>query len=204
MATLRGLTAEKLKGGLVLAADGKGPLLQRDYWGVIASCRTTPGGVIDVLRFKFPQLVPEELARFERLEETDEALDVGDEMTVNIRGAGTFGVRILHVSPQSFTIGTIKGHPETGRVTFGAYRNPHDDVVFHIRSRARSSSTRRFLGYLLAGEPMQMNVWCELINRTAASVGDGVIGFVMASTKTVRDDEGDRQACCPTYIATGG
>ena len=194
---------QALLDGLVLAPDGTGPLLQRDYWGVIASCRTSPTGVMAILRHRFSELAPAQLAAFSRMDGTARPLELGDEMHVAIRGAGTFGVRIVHSDRQSFTIGTLRGHPEAGRVTFGAYRNPRGDVVFHIRSRARASSRMRYAGFLAGGEPMQTSTWCELINRTAAAVGEGVIGFIQAQTSTVDEDAEDRYATGPTFKATG-
>lgn len=194
---------EELLDRLLPAAEGRGPLLQRDYWAVIAFCRTSPSGLIDILRSKFCELAPPQLARFRRLAATEDPLRIGDELEVSIRGAGTFGVRVVHLARQSFTIATLRGHPEAGRITFGAYRNERGDVIFHIRSRARSSSAIRYLGFLAAGEPMQTSTWCELINRVAASVGDGVIGFIQAETVIGEDDEGDRQLTGPTFRATG-
>jgi hypothetical protein len=194
---------QELLDRLLPAAEGKGPLLQRDYWGVIDSCRTSPAGLIDILRIKFCELAPPQLARFRRVNMAEEPLEVGDELEVSIRGAGTFGVRVVHLDRQSFTVATLRGHPEAGRITFGAYRNERGDVIFHIRSRARSSSATRYLGFLVAGEPMQTSTWGELINRVAASVGEGVIGFIQAETSIVDDDEGDRKLTGPTFRATG-
>jgi len=36
------MSGESLTDGLVVASDGSGPLLQRDYWAVIAGCRLAP------------------------------------------------------------------------------------------------------------------------------------------------------------------
>lgn len=159
---------------------------------------------MEMLRARFWEFSPAELAAFRRTDAGNKPLVLGDEMTVSIRGTGSFGVRIIDVAVQSFTIATLRGHPEAGRVTFGAYCNSHNDVVLHIRSRARSSSRLRLLGFLVAGEPMQTSVWCELINRLAADVGDGVIGALTASKKSVQENETDRDGTCPTFIATGG
>ncbi|MFO7653548.1 MAG: DUF1990 family protein [Candidatus Krumholzibacteriia bacterium] len=195
---------DQLATGLLLAAAGRGPLLLRDYWGVIAGCRATPRELIDILRHRFWELVPPQYAGFRKLPDPEEPLRVGDEMEVHIRGAGTFKVRVVHVHRQSLTVATLPGHPEAGRITFGAYRNPHRDVVFHVRSRARASSRIRYWGYLLGGEPMQTRTWGELISRVAITTGDGVIGFVQATTRTVDEDDGDRRGTGPTFRAAGG
>ena len=199
---VRELDRETLLKGVTPASEGSGPLFQRDYWAVIASCRTTPTGLIEVLRTKFCELAPPQLAAFSRVNSED-PLQVGDEMGVDIRGAGRFGVRLVHLDAQSFTLATLEGHPEAGRITFGAYRNPRGDVIYHIRSRARAQSAVRYVAYMAGGEPMQMSTWCELINNVAASLGDGVIGYIRAETTTVDDDEGDALVTTPTFRATG-
>lgn len=188
---------------LTLAEDGLGPLLQRDYWGVIRDCRGTPAEVIDAVRAHLWDLAAPEMLEFRRVDGTKEPLEEGDELEVHIRFAGRFGIRLLNRGEQSFTIGTLEGHPEAGKVTIGAYRNPPGDVVMHARSRARSGSWLHYAGFLAGAEGMQANAWTELINRTAAAVGAGVIGFISAETRTVDpgpEDEGN----LPTYRAEGG
>lgn len=190
----------RLLAGLALATDGHGPLLQRDYWGVIAGCRLTPPEVAEVVATRFPELPAPGLVRFRRAGGATEALAVGDEMEVDIRLAGSFRVRIIHRDERSLTIGTIAGHPEAGRITFGAYANPRGDVVFHIRSRARSGSSSTRAAFLAAGEPMQTNTWGDFVNRLAVRVGDGVIGFVQSSTREMDETEEDGGAG-PTFLA---
>lgn len=183
---------------LRLASGGSGPLLQRDYWGVIASCQLGPDDFGRLLARRFIDFGPPELVRFRRLDGDGRALEVGDLLEVKIRLAGTFRVQVLHQDERSLTVGTVDGHPESGRITFGAYRNPRGDVVFHIRSRARSSDRSHRLGFLAAGEPMQTNTWSDFINRLATTVGDGVIGFIRAATREVVD-EPDEEAHRPTF-----
>ncbi len=193
---------EALLKGLVLAKDGSGPLLQRDYWAVIEESTLSPQQLADLLARDFCSFAPEELVRFER-DET-EGLRVGEEIDVNIRMAGSCRVRVLHRDSNSITLGTLEGHPEAGRITFGAYRNRSDDVVFHIRSRARASSARIYAGYLAAGEPMQTNTWTDFIDRLAHTVGGGVKGVIHVETEEIDDDvEGPGAECTPTFAAVG-
>lgn len=187
---------------LMPASEGKGPLLQRDYWAVIRGCRLSPQTVIMHLREHFPEFPPRKLVVFERSGGLEGPLEVGDELKVRIRMAGRTAVRVLHVDANSITLGTVRGHPEAGRITFGAYRNGRGDVVFHIRSRARSSTSSRYAGFLTAGEPMQTNTWTDFIDKLAHSIGDGVIGAIRAETKVIgEEDESVLQT--PTFIATG-
>jgi hypothetical protein len=188
--------------GLQHQETGFGPLLERDYWAVIRSPDVDSAELIDALCQRFPALAPEALVRFSS--SPDSALEVGGEMRVRIAGAGEFGVRVVHRDRQSLTLATLSGHPEAGRITFGAYPNRHGELVFHIRSRARASSPSRLLGFLLAGDPMQTNTWGDFINRVAATVGDGVVGKVHVEKRTGRPEPGDIELDRPTFLARGG
>lgn len=191
-----------LQDGLMLASEGAGPLLQRDYWAVIRGCRLTPHEVALYVREHFPDFPPRKLVTFQRKDGSEGPLEVGDELEIKIRMAGRTAVRVLHVDANSITLGTLKGHPEAGRITFGAYRNERGDVIFHIRSRARSSSSTRYAGFLATGEPMQTNTWTDFIDRLAHTVGDGVIGAIRVETQVI-EEENPGLVHGPTFIATG-
>ncbi len=189
---------------LLPASLGAGPLLQRDYWAVVANCRHKPSEVMALVARRFWEFAPEELVRFHRVDGTEEPLEPGDELEVRIRMAGTFRVRLLHRDATSLTLGTLAGHPEAGRITFGAYRNDRGDVIFHIRSLARSSSQGRYVGFLAMGEAMQTNCWTDFVNNVANTVGDGVLGYVYAETvKRKSRRESNEEAHSPTFIAQG-
>jgi hypothetical protein len=190
--------------GLLPAHRGYGKLLQRDYWAVIADCTLGPREVISLVMERFWELPPEELVTFLRTDGKDTPLEVGDELEVRIRWAGVFRVRVLHRDPNSFTIGTLLGHPEAGRITFGAYRNDYGDVIFHIRSRARSGSRMKYMGFRSVGEPMQTNTWTDFINRLAVTVGAGVIGPIHAETRVIPEEPHDPESLrSPTFVARG-
>lgn len=187
--------------GLSGAAAGSGPLLQRDYWGVVADCRGSPSQVMRIVARHFEDFAPREIASFRR-REGGRPLRVGDGLQVAIAGAGTFEVRVVSIEPQSLTLATVAGHPEAGRITFGAYRNGRGDVVFHVRSRARSSTRARLLGFRTAGEAMQTKTWTDFVNRVAVALGSGVVGWIQAETRPCAD-EGDGAERTPTFVAQG-
>jgi len=197
---------ETLADGLARASAGSGPLLQRDYWAVIASCRLSPSEVTDLVARDFCAIAPEALVRFQRCDVAPaaHALEVGDELAVSIRAAGDCRVRVIHRDRNSLTLGTLEGHPEAGRITFGAYRNEPGDVIFQIRSRARASSGVRYAGFVAVGEPMQTTAWTDFIDRLAHIAGDGVIGAIHAETREVDDEPEDPPTICsPTFAARG-
>jgi hypothetical protein len=192
-----------LTDGLQPASRGVGPLIQRDYWAVIRDCRLSPSELITFLRERFVDFPPADLLRFGKNTSPEQALQVGDELDIDMGFAGWAAVRVLALDEQSLTLGTLEGHPEAGRITFGAYRNGRGDVIFHIRSRARSSSLVRYIGFLIIGDPMQTNTWTDFIDRTAHTVGEGVIGAIHADAQTVDGDDGPDVMISPTFIAAG-
>ena len=188
------------------ASAGVGIFLQRDYFAVIANCRSKPSEVAALVAARFPDFPPRELVVFERSGDADGCLELGEELDIQIRMAGTARVRVVHKSPCSITLATLDGHPEAGRITFGAYRNDAGEVVFHIRSRARSSTLFNYVGFRSAGDPMQTSTWTDFINNVANTCGDGVLGVIHANTVTVPDEdvvEGDKTMNCPTFAAVG-
>jgi hypothetical protein len=190
--------------GLLSAAAGAGPLLQRDYWAIIERCGCSPSELMELVASRFTEFAPEELVVFEREEERNSPLAPGDELRVRIRGAGTFRVRVIHRDDQSLTLATLSGHPEAGRITFGAYRNERGDIIFHIRSRARSGSRVKYLGFRTGGEAMQTNTWTDFVNAVALTAGEGVIGFIHAETSVMEEaHESADDVRGPTFLARG-
>lgn len=182
-----------------LATRGSGPLLERDYWCVIRTCRVSPRALVATLRRHFAAFAPAELVVFHSGE--GKRLELGDEVELHITGAGGARVRVTHLAPQSFTLATLEGHPEAGRITFGSYRNGRGDVVFHIRSHARSGSRLQRAGFLAAGEVMQTSTWSDFVNRVAVAFGDGVVGLIRAETRPSPDEPEEQARHGPTYLA---
>lgn len=187
------------RGGQQLAHAGAGPLLQRDYWCIIRAPRVGPAELIATLRRHFAAFAPDELVVF--FPRDGRSLESGDEIDLRIAGAGPARVRVIHVDRQSFTLGTLAGHPEAGRITFGSYHDDHGELIFHIRSHARSKSRLRRAGFLAAGEVMQTSAWSEFVNRVAVAFGEGPKGFIHAETKRRPDEPEPLERNAPTYHA---
>lgn len=182
------------------ARSGAGPLLQRDYWAVIDHSSLAPSQFGELLATRFGDLAPRGLVRFRRADGTSAPLAAGDELEVDIRFAGTFRVRVIHTDANSLTLATLQGHPEAGRITFGAYRHASGGVIFHIRSRARASNLSRYTGFVAFGEPMQTKTWTDFVARVASFVGRGVVDFVYEETSEHADEPLEEG---PTFIARG-
>lgn len=185
------------------ARGGVGPLLERDYWAIIRRSRLTPAEIGAMLVTRFCELAPEDWVEFVRHDGGEGPLQVGDRLDVHIRGIGNARVEVIHENARSVTLATVEGHPEAGRITFGAYRSGRGDVIFHIRSHSRASSRKSYLGFLGPGDPMQTSTWTDFVDRVAASVGEGVVGFIHAETRVIPDEPDALAAHEPTYLAEG-
>jgi uncharacterized protein (UPF0548 family) len=182
------------------ATSGAGPLLQRDFWAVFTGCGLTPSQVMTHVKTHFCELPPASLVQFV----APTGLNVNAELDIRIVPAQSCRVRVMHEDAQSLTLGTLTGHPEAGRITFGAYRNPAGDVIFHIRTRARSASMSKRVGFLAIGDAMQTNTWSAFINNTAGAVGARITGAIRADTKEVEElPEDDHPLQSPTFLAVG-
>lgn len=182
------------------ATRGAGPLLQRDYWAVLTRCSLTPSELIDRVKAEFCTLPPASLVRFDAPDgvRQDALIDI------HIAPAQRCGVKVIHEDRNSVTFATVEGHPEAGRITFGAYRNDAGDVIFHIRSRARSTSMATRLGFLALGEAMQTNTWADFIRNTAALAGAPIADVIHADTTEVDETPDDAEPLrMPTFIAAG-
>jgi hypothetical protein len=97
---------------------------------------------------------------------------------------------------------TIAGHLEAGRITFGAYRDEENRLVFHIRSRSTINGPIRYLGYRLIGMPIQERIWVTFVERVTQAVGGKVVGQVCVETRKTPETASDRgDAQTPTFMA---
>jgi uncharacterized protein (UPF0548 family) len=185
---------------IVPATEGAGPLLQRDYWAVFEGTSLRPSGLIAHVKAHFCEFPPRSLVEFA----IDGGVEPGNELDIRIKPMQQCRVKVVHCDRQSLTLATLEGHPEAGRITFGAYRNAEGELVFHIRSRARSASTATFLGFLAVGEAMQTNTWVDFITNVATAVGARIRDVIHAETTRSADREDDQLPLDqPTFAAVG-
>ena len=186
---------------LVPATHGAGPLLQRDYWAVLTGTSLGPAELMTEVKTNFCKLPPASLVGFT----APDGVVRGARLDIVIAPAQPCAVRVIHDDAQSVTLGTLDGHPEAGRITFGSYRNPAGDVIFHIRSRARSTTAMKRLGFMAIGDAMQTNTWTDFIRNVAALAGATIRGVIHADTETVEEGpEDDAPLRAPTFAAVGG
>jgi hypothetical protein len=76
-------------------------------------------------------------------------------------------------------------------------------VIFHIRSRARSASASKRVGFLAIGDAMQTNTWTDFINNAAAAVGAHLDAIHAETTETEELPEDDHPMRSATFAAQG-
>jgi hypothetical protein len=177
--------------GIAYAAAGSGPLLQREYLGVIEGSDRTPEAVAEEVRKHFVNFAPKETAAFQCPGREGKALAVGDEIKVHISGILPCQVRVVHCDDRSLTLRTLEGHPEAGRITFGAGRDEQGRLTYRIRSRARAGGLLHYLGFLFMGRTMQARCWIRFIGCVAEAVGGRLVGPIHVSTERVEEEPAD-------------
>jgi hypothetical protein len=193
-------SAQWVSDHLLPATRGAGPLLQRDYWAVLGNCALTPSEVMAHVKSHFCALPPPSLVTFD----APDGLAKDARLDIRIMPSQQCAVRAIHDDRQSITLATLDGHPEAGRITFGAYRNAAGEVIFHIRSRARSTTLLKRVGFLAIGDAMQTNTWTDFIKNTAALIGARISGVIHAETAEVDEvPEDDEPLRSPTFLAAG-
>jgi hypothetical protein len=178
--------------GVMPAAEGSGPLLQRQYTGRISGSTWTPEELMMLVRTDMERLSAPELARFQRPPRDLHPLKVDDDIEVHIKGAGETHVRVAHVDERSLTLRTMDDHIEAGRITFGVWREDPRTIVFRIRSRARQAAPGWLIGFVLGGMALQQRIWESFIERAAEACGGTIEGEIQVVTRPVDDDAADR------------
>lgn len=183
------------------APEGEGELLERDYRALVTESAASPEHVMELLKREFPTFSPPEVAEFRRLGRTDGSLARGDEMEVNLTLHPKCQVRVIHEDEKSITLRTLEGHPEAGRITFGASRTAEGLLELRIRSRARVETLLHWLGYHMGGKAVQTYMWVTFLTNLARATQGRVVGEVEVKDARVKDnaaDKGERDE--PTFV----
>ncbi|QDV33472.1 DUF1990 family protein [Tautonia plasticadhaerens] len=179
--------------GIVFASQGYGPLLEREYLAVIEASDLAPEKIADLVRTRFVCFAPAETARFCCQSRGEgESLQVGDVLDIELSLVGTCSVRVVHADDLSMTMRTLQGHPEAGRITFSAGKDPAGRPSFRIRSRTRANGLMNFAGFLLMGKQMQARCWINFIGNVAEACDGRVLDAVKVRTRVVEERPADR------------
>jgi hypothetical protein len=172
---------------LQLTGDGVGELVHRRYWIDIADARLTPRALMRQVKRELPAFSPSRLAAFRKTRGWRLWMAVGDEYDINILGPFNGGVRVTEVTPTSFTLVTLRGHPEAGQIRFVACTLPEvpGGLRFEIHSWARNRDSLVYMGYYIGrlGKLIQRQVWVSFCRRVAERSGGTALGKVGVRTE---------------------
>lgn len=152
---------------------GTGPIFHRQYEVELPGVALGAATVVKILQRNFSQLAPSILARFEKTNGLDDHFRVGDEYEITMLGPWNGTVRVLELTPTSFTLATLDGHPEAGHITFSAASQLNGPTHARIESWARARDTVVQAAYdtLGVGKQVQTEAWVTFLHRLARLVG---------------------------------
>ncbi len=178
---------------LQLLQDGIGALFHRRYYVDIANSTFTKTELMREIRQHLNTFSPNEMAIFQKQTDADDdedaEMEVGDDYQIYIAGPWNGPVRVLEVTPTSFSFITLEGHFEAGEIQFHVIDHPELDNVlrFEIRSWARSRD--RLVNLLYDGLGMmktaQTQMWVYFCQRVVEVSGGELVDDVHVLTHRV-------------------
>jgi hypothetical protein len=167
--------------------EGSGPLVHRRYHIDIAHPTLTKEELMSRVQAQVEAFAPTMLAEFHKTNGQPRKMAVGDEYDVKIFGPWNGMVRVSDISPTSFELVTLEGHPEAGSIRFAVAPHPHhaDAVRFSIESLARNRDTLVRLSYREGkiGQEAQRQTWVTFCQRVAEASGGEALGDVDVQTE---------------------
>ena len=172
---------------LQLTHDGAGPLFHRRYRVDIAHPQQSIEALMQRIRADLNLCSPTYLARFEKVKGDPADMVVGDDYFIHIPGPWNGPVRVIDVTPTSFSLLTLEGHLEAGEIRLRFVPHPEiDDAIrFEILSWARSRNLLVDLAYdkLHLAQMAQTNMWVHFCQRVVEESGGERIGEIDVITE---------------------
>jgi hypothetical protein len=170
---------------LQLTADGEGPLYHRRYRVDIDRPLRSAEELMAHMQRDLRAFEPPNHARFHKTEGPPDRMEIGDRYDITIAGPWNGSVRVIEVSPQTFSFVTLRGHPEAGQIRFRLTPHPkrRGSLRFEIMSWARSRDMLVSLAYSAAGKEIQKNGWAEVCMNVVEQSGGVAAGDVTVLTE---------------------
>lgn len=166
---------------LQLPADGDGPLFHRRYRVDIAHSKRPADDLMREMQHDINLFSPQALASFTKTRGDAAHMAVGDQFDIAIAGPWNGAVCVIDHDSSSFSLVTLKGHPEAGQIRFRFQSQPtkHAVMRFEILSWARSRDMLVSLAYGAAGKEVQKNVWIEFCRTVVERSGGELLGEIV-------------------------
>ena len=178
--------------------EGYGPYFHRIYTIDIDGSTLSATELIDKIKQDPNLCSPTVLATFEKTKTAGNGtLNVGDEFYIRISGPWDGPVRVVHVTPESFTFATLQGHLEAGGIRFTAEQveesatGQPSTVHFKIESWSRSKDPIVDLAYdkLKAARFAQTQMWAKFCESVAKTCDGKPAGAVKIKTERAEQSE---------------
>jgi hypothetical protein len=149
--------------------QGFGQLWQKTYRVALVGSASSPEDIIVSWKARFPEFQPASNRFFPSVA----GVAPGEVVLINAALQGMpiqTGVLVLYADETSFTLMTPEGHPESGWVTFSAWREG-DTTIAQVQSLARASDPIYEIGFVLGGSAAQEAIWQHVLTQLAAHHG---------------------------------
>jgi len=157
------------------AEEGTGVLVHRRYEVSLPDRAVSKDIVMRLMQLHLTELAPAALANFEKSEGLDSVFRVGDEYEITMLGPWNGDVRVAEMLAESFTLVTLKGHPEAGHITFSVDDDTDRPGNLRVRieswARARDGVVEVAYSTLGVGKQVQTEVWVTFLQRLSVLAG---------------------------------
>jgi Domain of unknown function (DUF1990) len=151
--------------------QGFGQLWQKTYRVRMDGCAATPAEVVQALKERLPRYQPPANRFFPSVA----GVAPGEVVLINavVQGMPALtGVLVVYADDEAFTLMTPEGHPESGWVTFSAYRDETGGVVAQVQSIARANDPVYEFGFcFMGGATQQEKIWTHVLLSLTADFG---------------------------------
>jgi hypothetical protein len=172
--------------------DGYGPLMHRCYVARVREGELTARELIRSFGEDPNRAAPGALCSFEKLRGAEGELREGDEFTVRIPGPWDGPVRAAEVRDTSFSLATLDGHLEAGRIRFAAH-DLEDAGRLEIRIEAWARGGDRLSNLLFdrirVNKEVQLHMWTSVLERLIGMSGGRRDGPLDITTRRVDEAE---------------
>ncbi|MBN1145987.1 MAG: STAS domain-containing protein [Anaerolineales bacterium] len=150
---------------LVGPFQGFGQLWHKRFNIRLVDLNLSPPEVIEIWKQNLPRFKPSE----KRFYPSPSGIQPGEIILINAKTPGgpiSTGVMVLYSGEESFTLITPEGHPESGWVTFSAYKDG-SNTVLQVDVLARASDPLYEAAFRLAGSKVQDRIWTHVLTSLA-------------------------------------
>jgi hypothetical protein len=171
--------------------DGHGPLMHRCYVGRVREAELSARELIGTFGAEPNCATPRALASFVKLRGEEGELRAGDEFTVRIPGPWDGPVRAVEVDDAAFTLATLDGHLEAGRIRFSARNLGSRRLEIRIEAWARGGDAVSNLLFdrVPVNKEVQLHMWISVLERLIELSGGRRDGLLDITTRRVDEAE---------------